>query len=242
MARPSVMITGGLRGLGLRLAQTYLRYDYNVIVSQCTIDTAHEEALADLTRLGHAQCMHMDLRKMDLLEAFWQESLRYPCPDIWINNAGVSYSALTSRSSEDQLNDLLDINLRHTGVLACRVAERMSALGRGHMINIVSHQAVSGGVGLSAYGLSKGAMLGLSRDLAKEWGVRGVRVNAVAPGFMLTDMTGHLSEELINDFCCQNTLGCLSPLDEITQAIYDISQWRHVSGQLFVLDSRILNN
>jgi len=176
---------------------------------------------------------------MDSVNAFWMQSLELDCPEIWINNAGVSYSALTSRISEPDLNELIDVNARHTSVLAQRMAERMAAEKGGHILNIVSHQALGGGVGLSAYALSKGFVYGFTKDLAVSYGSQKVRVNAICPGFMPTDMTQGLSEEVRELYRLQNALQELSPLEEICRAIYDISQWKHVSGQMFVLDSRV---
>lgn len=234
-----VMITGGLSGLGFALAQHFLKQSLQVDVTFRTDDELHRLRLQELQAMGEVEAFSVDLLKSKETLAWARQQLSCANYDLWINNAATSCSSLLVKTSQQDFDNVMMVNAKHTMQLTRLVVAAMAQRGLGHMINILSHQAWMGYPGLSAYAASKGFLLGLTQDLAREYGADNVRVNGVCPGFMETGMTEGLTEQEVNVFRSANTLGRFNTMEQIVQAIGDIARWEHVSGQVFVLDSRV---
>ncbi|OED35846.1 hypothetical protein AB834_03890 [PVC group bacterium (ex Bugula neritina AB1)] len=236
-----VIITGGLDGLGYDLCSFYLKRGHDVFLSYFTDDDFHEKNFLTLDSLGKVERCHMDLRDQVSIDHFFDRCLREKCPDIWINNAGVSYSSLTLRLSGNDFDDMFKVNAQGTAYLSRKIAFKMALRKKGHILNVISHQAYGGrSMGLSGYAFSKGYLLGFTKDLAEEYGVQNIQCNAICPGFMKTRMSKFLTKDSVEKYRLENTLKDLASMESICQSVYDISFWPQVSGQTFVLDSRVL--
>ncbi|HLG21658.1 MAG TPA: SDR family NAD(P)-dependent oxidoreductase, partial [Candidatus Manganitrophaceae bacterium] len=157
-----------------------------------------------------------------------------------INSAAITGDILFSRMEEGEWDQVIGVNL--SGVFFCmREAGRaMVEKGEGHIINISSYAAYTGRVGQASYAASKRGLIALTQSAAKEWGRSGVQVNAVLPGYLPTPMTASLPPVEKKRMIQENTLGRPSTLEEVSRFIFDLSRMKHVSGQVFNLDSRIL--
>ena len=160
--------------------------------------------------------------------------------DILVNNAGVSDDGFVEDQTLDELTRVVDVNL--VSVLdLCRLAgPLLLASGHGVVVNVASMYGVVGSRGpMLAYNATKGAVVNLTRHLAAQWGPRGVRVNALAPGYFPTDMTGHLSDEAIRTSICRKTLlGRVPELEEIDGPFLFLASdaSSYVTGQSLVVD------
>ena len=154
--------------------------------------------------------------------------------DILVNNAGITRDGLMMRMSEQQWDMVINVNLKSAFNFTHALTPIMMRQRSGSIINMSSVVGVSGNAGQANYSASKAGMIGLTKSMAKEIGSRGIRVNAIAPGFIITDMTGALSEEVRNEWAKQIPLrrgG--TPEDVANAALFlasDLSSY--VSGQV----------
>ena len=134
---------------------------------------------------------------------------------------------------------MLDVNLRGAFLCARAVARPMIRQRDGHIINLSSLAARRGPAGQSSYAAAKAGLVGLTQSLAKELGSRNVRVNAIFPGMMPTNMTAKMSAEQLAAFAHANALGRINSPDEVARFIVFLATTQNISGQVFALDSRI---
>ena len=160
--------------------------------------------------------------------------------DVLINNAGLTKDGLLVRMSEQDWDDVLDTNL--TGPFHCMrsAGEAMMKQGAGHIINIGSIVGVQGREGQANYSASKSGLIGLTKAAAREWGPYNIKVNAVLPGYLPTDMGAAASDAVRERVVKENALGRVSAPTEVAEFIYRLSLMNNVSGQMFNLDSRVL--
>lgn len=213
------LITGAAGGLGRALAENFIRAGWVAIAASRTeLDVASADSVQQFVAGAVAQHGRID---------------------CLINNAGVTGDALLSQMSDEQWDRVLDVNLR--GAFRCvrAVARQMAKQRDGHIINISSFSARAGARGQANYAASKAGLIGLTQSLAKELGSRNVRVNAVLPGVLPTNMTAQLNAEQMEEFARANTLGRINSLDEVARFIVFLASTQNISGQVFQLDSRI---
>ncbi|HAV61804.1 MAG TPA: beta-ketoacyl-ACP reductase [Verrucomicrobiales bacterium] len=160
--------------------------------------------------------------------------------DVLINNAGVTADNLLPKIADEDWQRVLDVNLKGAFLCSQAVLETMMFNQRdGHIINISSFAAKNGHFGQSNYVAAKAGMVGLTQSLAKEAGRRSVRVNAIFPGVLDTPMTAHLTPGQKQQLAGANVLGRTTTVEEVAGFIVHLAGMRHVSGQVFQLDSRI---
>ena len=189
-------VTGGARGIGRAIAMELGRQGANLIITYRREEHLASAVAGDIRALG-ASCtsVHVDVRNQEDLEALFEEGRqRYGKIDILVNNAGVTEDGLVMRMSDDSWDRVIETNLRGA-FLATRLALRQMTRARwGRVINITSVSGVMGNAGQANYAAAKAGMIGFTRAVAREVASRQVTVNAVAPGFVLTDLTAGLSD------------------------------------------------
>jgi NAD(P)-dependent dehydrogenase (short-subunit alcohol dehydrogenase family) len=183
-----VLVSGASRGIGRAIAEGFARREARVIV------TGRESATLEKTAkdIG-ATPIVCDVAKSAAIDRLVKSALdQFGHIDTLINVAGVNRRMLAEKLSEDDYDFILDINLKGPFLLSLAVGKAMLQRGKGNQINIVSLNNDRPLKGVMPYAMSKSALSQMTRSLAMEWGPRGIRVNAIAPGFVLTDLTKKL--------------------------------------------------
>lgn len=192
------IITGASRGIGKAVARKYAEEGASVALTARNINDEVLDFVAELETLGvKAKAYTSDASIFDsaheLVREVHQEFGRI---DILVNNAGITQDALMMRMTEEQWDNVININLKGAFNLIHAVTPIMMKQRSGNIINMSSVVGVSGNAGQANYAASKAGMIGLTMSIAKEMGSRGIRANTIAPGFISTDMTHALSEDI----------------------------------------------
>ncbi|HTD65201.1 MAG TPA: SDR family NAD(P)-dependent oxidoreductase [Candidatus Limnocylindria bacterium] len=223
-----VLITGAGGGLGRALLNEFASSDWHVIAGIRALAADTDSSLA------------LDVTQPEQIDrAVGSVTKRFGRIDALINNAGVTADALCSQLKDADWTRVLDVNLRGAFLCSKAVARSMMRQREGHIINISSFGARSGPAGQSNYAAAKAGLVGLTHSLAKELGSRNVRVNAIFPGVMSTNMTAHMSAERLEAFAQSNALGRINSVEEVARFIVFLATTQNISGQVFQLDSRI---
>jgi 3-oxoacyl-[acyl-carrier protein] reductase len=198
LAGKTAIVTGGGRGIGRAIATELARGGANLIITYRGNQSLADAVARDLRSTFHAdvRTTQCDVRSGQDIDRVMNEARQaFGTVHILVNNAGMTSDNLVMRLSEEAWDDVIDTNLRGT-FLACKAALRPMLKERwGRIINITSVVGVAGNPGQSNYAAAKAGIIGFSRSLALEVASRGITVNCIAPGFVLTDMTAGLSDE-----------------------------------------------
>jgi 3-oxoacyl-[acyl-carrier protein] reductase len=190
------VVTGSARGIGRAIALELAHRGADVVVSDVDESQARSTAtqIAELGRRSEA--IVCDVSNRDQMDALVQKSVdKMGALDIFINNAGITADTLALRMTEDQWSRVLDINLKGT-FFGCQSAAKVMVKARqGKIVNIASVVGITGNAGQANYSASKAGVIALTRTLARELAARNINVNAVAPGFIETEMTKQLPEK-----------------------------------------------
>ena len=198
LANKVAIITGAGRGIGRAIALKYAQEGASVAITDLKIDESVEAFIKELEALGvKAKAYASNAANFDDAHKLVDEVVAdFGRIDVLVNNAGITRDGLMMRMSEEQWDLVINVNLKSAFNLIHAVTPVMVKQRSGSIINMASVVGVSGNAGQANYSASKAGMIGLAKSIAKELGARGIRANAIAPGFIITDMTGALSEEV----------------------------------------------
>lgn len=253
MAVMVVIITGASRGLGRETALALGRLGHSLVVVYRKAGDAAREVVRqidqeiDQTENGGANAIsgqtafsyQADIsHKPDVVGLLEATIDRWGRVDALINNAGIAMDSLLLRQPEDGWDKVIQTNLTGCFHTTQVISNAMKDSGGGHILNISSRSGLMGKEGQAAYSASKAALLGLTRSAALELGAFNVRVNALLPGYMPTDM-GAQAKEAMQRAQATSALGCLSDPAEVAGFIAWLIQTNNITGQVFSLDSRI---
>ena len=192
------IVTGGSRGIGRAVAVTLAGAGFDVAICYSENEAAAKECVSECESRGvHAMCMKADVSNPDDVERF-VASVKEVLGgvDVLVNNAGITRDGLLIGMSVGDYEKVLDTNLKGAFLCTKAVLKDMMKKRSGRIINITSVVGITGNAGQSNYCASKAGLIGLTKSVAREYGGRGICVNAVAPGFIETDLTKSLSEEV----------------------------------------------
>jgi 3-oxoacyl-[acyl-carrier protein] reductase len=192
------LVTGGSRGIGRAIATSLAAAGATVVVNYKGNAAAADEVVRDIgAEDGQALAIQADISQSEEVERMFKSVLdRYGRLDILVNNAGITRDTLLLRMKEDDFDAVLDTNLR--GVFLCTKAalRPMTKARGGRIINITSVVGLMGNAGQSNYAAAKAGIIGFTKSTAREMASRGITINAVAPGYIETELTGLLSEQI----------------------------------------------
>lgn len=240
--RQVVLITGASRGLGRRLALGFGTSGYRVAVHFASAQHDADEVTAEIRRAGgDAVPVRADLSSPDRVERMIQQILdAWGRIDLLVNNAAIIADAPLVSLSEEAWDRVVGVNLSGPFYTMRAVAGIMGEQGGGGIINIVSAAGIRGSRGQANYAAAKAGLIGLTRTAAREWGPLNIRVNAVSPGFMETDMTKTVSDGVKGRALEQSCLDRYSDPEEVVLFVKGLTGMPGVTGQVFHLDSRIV--
>ena len=201
---------------------------------------ALEEVQAEIEGNGGQASSHVcDLGDFSLFAATIESiAEQYGRLDVLVNNAGMTRDGLLLRMSEEDFDSVIDVNLKAT-FIGCKAAARPMMRGRwGRMINLTSVTGLNGNAGQANYAAAKAGIVGLTKTIAKEFGSKGITANAIAPGFIETDMTAVLSEDIRNGVEASVPLRRYGQPEEIASAVSFLTSegGGYMTGQVLVVD------
>ena len=201
------LVTGAGRatGIGKAVAQRFAEQGADVAILVRSINETTDNIVADLEACGvKAKAYAANAASFEEAhEVVKQVVADFGRLDVLVNNAGITKDGLMMRMSEAQWDDVIEVNLKSAFNFIHAVTPVMAKQRGGSIINMSSVVGVSGNAGQCNYAASKAGMIGLTKSIAKEMGPRGIRANAIAPGFIVTDMTAQLSEQVREAWCQQ---------------------------------------
>jgi 3-oxoacyl-[acyl-carrier protein] reductase len=235
----NVLVTGGSRGIGLAIAKRLADAGFNVI-AVARRESDDLRAAIDAAKQGNLHFRPCDLGAIDALPAF-VKSLRDEFGPIYglINNAGIGTEGLLATMHNSDIEALVRLNVLSPVVLTKYIVRHMMADREGRIVNISSIIASTGYNGLSVYGATKAAATGFTRSLAREVGKLGITVNAIAPGFIDTELTQSLGGEGRDKIAKRSALRRLPEADDVARMVeYLFSDGgRNITGSVLTIDA-----
>jgi 3-oxoacyl-[acyl-carrier protein] reductase len=213
----AALVTGGSRGLGRAIALKLADCGADVVITYVSSAEAAAKVVRDIeTRGVKSMALQADAIQMDKADEIVQKVVaEYDKLDILVNNAGINRDNLILRMSEQDWNEVISTNLK--GVFNyCKAAAKPMLRNRGgSIVNMSSVVGISGNAGQSNYAASKAGIIGFTKSYAKELASRNIRANVIAPGYITTDMTSRLAEDLLQTISEQTPLGRPGNADEV---------------------------
>ena len=236
------LITGGANGIGKVTAQMFLKEGAKVVISDYNAE-AGEEALREFGYHENASFIRADVTDTQQVETMVQSVLNmHGKIDTLVNNAGITIDGFLTKMDEDAWEKVIAVNL--SGVFKCTkaVATAMLEQGSGVILNASSVVGIHGNIGQTNYAATKAGVIGLTKSWAKEFGRKGIRVNAVAPGFIVTDMTAKVPQKVLDRMEAQTPLGKLGRPEDIAAAYLFLASEdaRYINGAVLSVDGGLV--
>ena len=241
-SRRTVLVTGASRGLGLGIARKLASEGHHVIALARQKSKQVTEAIAEAKSAKHGALdfVSFDLGKIDAIPEF-VKTLRKDFGPLFglVNNAAIGHDGALAMMHNSRIEELVRVNTLSPVVLTKYVVRAMMSEGAGRIVNVASIIASTGYSGLSVYAATKASMIGFTRSLAREVGRLGITVNAVAPGFIETDMTHGLVGEQHAQVVRRSALRRLAEVDDVVNAVdYLLSdKARNITGTVLTVDA-----
>lgn len=237
----AALVTGASRGIGREIAFELAREGASVAVNYAGSEAKALELVDEIKAMGRdAFAIQADVSNSDSVTDMVKETVeRFGKLDILVNNAGITKDNLLMRMKESEWDDVININLKGVFLSTKAVTRQMMKQRSGRIINISSIVGVSGNAGQANYVAAKSGVIGLTKTAAKELSSRGITVNAIAPGFITTDMTDKLNEEVKAEMLKQIPLARFGEPKDIARTVvflasedsgYMTGQTLHVDG------------
>lgn len=232
------IITGASRGIGRAVALALAAEGAKVVVNYASSSDAAQQVVTAITDAGgSAMALQADVSKLEQVDALFNETLeKFGRVDVLVNNAGITRDTLLLRMKPEDWQAVIDLNL--TGVFLCTraVSKLMLKQRSGRIINIASVSGQMGNPGQANYSAAKAGVIGFTKTVAKELASRGITVNAVAPGFIATDMTSELKSDEILKYIPLGRYGEPEEVAGMVRFLAADSAAAYITGQVFNVD------
>ena len=234
------LITGATRGIGKQIAITLAKEGYNIALNYRKENEDLENAKKEIAELGvEVLAVQCDVSKYEDCERFVKEIIeKFGHIDVLVNNAGITRDCLLIRMKEEDFKQVIDTNLGGTYNVTKNVISYMMKAHSGRIINISSVVGIVGNAGQTNYSASKAGIIGFTKSLAKEVASRNILVNAIAPGFIETDMTGVLKEEIKNEIAKNIPMKRMGSAQEVAKVVKFLTSddSSYITGQVINVD------
>jgi 3-oxoacyl-[acyl-carrier protein] reductase len=246
VSKRTIIITGGSKGIGRAICLRFAREGARIVFVHYDPDDLAEKETLELLDTMNVEAMSekLDVSSFQDVEGFFQRMIKdFQRVDVLVNNAGITRDAFLMRMSEEQWDQTLQVNLKSVFNCTKAVTRSMIKERSGRIINISSVVGQIGNIGQSNYVASKAGIMGFTKTVARELASRGITVNAVAPGFINTEMTQKLPDKAKEAFLSQIPMGRVGEPDEVADTVYWLAsegatyitgQVIHVSGGLYM--------
>lgn len=234
------VVTGASRGIGKAIAMKFAQLGATVVINyNGSAQKAEEVKQSIIADGGRAVIKQCNVADYDACEAFIKEVIdQFGRIDILVNNAGITKDGLIMRMSEEDFTNVVDVNLKGTFHCIRFASRQMMKQRSGRIINMSSVVGLSGNAGQINYAASKAGVIGMTKSAAKELASRGITVNAIAPGYIETDMTNVLSDKVKEETMKQIPLGRLGQTGDIAAAAAFLASGEagYITGQVLAVD------
>lgn len=235
------LVTGGSRGIGKAIALKLAKAGYDIVINYAGNTQAAEETVSEIKALGvNAEAYKFDVsNKQEVDENISKIIEKYGRIDVLINNAGITRDDLFIRMDEDKWLNVINTNLNSAYYVSKPVVKLMMKQRSGSIVNTTSVVGVYGNAGQANYSSAKAGLIGFTKSLAKELGARNIRVNAVAPGFIATDMTKDLTNT--EEYLKLISLKRFGTAEDVAQAVKFLAvDAQYVTGQVLEVDGGMI--
>ena len=230
------LVTGGTRGIGRKIAEKFAENGYNLVLNYVSSNVDLEVIKEAFKKYNNiVLILKADVSKYEECENLVKEAInKFGKVDVLVNNAGITKDGLIAMMKEENFSKVIDVNLKGTFNMCRNLVPYMMKNKSGNIVNISSVVGIVGNAGQSNYAASKAGVIGFSKALAKELAVRNIRVNAVAPGFIDTDMTSILSDKVKENIYSQIPLKRMGKAKEVANVVYFLSseESSYITGQV----------
>ena len=240
LAGKTAIITGASRGIGAEIARKFAAEGARVVVNYSGSKEKAEAVVEEIQgNGGEAIAVKANVADAEAVKALVDETMKtFGSVDVLVNNAGITRDNLMMRMKDDEWDDVINTNLKGVFVCTKAVTRQMMKQRSGRIVNIASIVGVMGNAGQANYVAAKAGVIGLTKTTARELASRGVTANAVAPGFITTDMTDKLSEDIQQSMLGQIPLGRFGKPEEVAKAALFLAsdEASYMTGQTLHLD------
>lgn len=237
-----VFVTGGSRGIGKEVALKYAKEGYNIVINYVSDKTDVIKLKEEIESVNKDICaliLKADVTNGNEIEEVVRKAVEeFGKIDVLINNAGITKDNLLMRMSEEEFDKVIEVNLKGTYIVTKIVSKYMMKKRQGSIINMSSVVGVTGNAGQCNYSASKAGIIGFTKSLARELSSRNIRSNAIAPGFIETDMTDVLSDEVKENVHSQIPLKRMGTAKEVSELVYFLGSdaSSYITGQVINID------
>lgn len=236
----TALVTGASRGIGRAIALTLAKEGYAVAVNYAGSREAAEAVRDEITAAGgQAFILQGDVSSAeDVDRIFKTVKEEFGFLDVLVNNAGITRDSLLVRMKENQWDEVIDTDLKSNFLTVKAAGAMMMRRKKGVIINIASVSGIIGNMGQLNYSAAKAGVIGLTKAAARELAPRGIRVNAVAPGFIVTDMTDKIPDDLKDGMLRSIPLGRFGGAEEVAKAVAFLASDKasYITGQVLKVD------
>ncbi len=236
----TAVVTGGTRGIGFAIAKKLAGNGANVAVIATRAGEAADRAVAELAAAGVTAKLYLcDIRNAEAVDAAAAEILAdFGSVDVLVNNAGITRDNILPGLSAEDIDDVIDVDLKGAIFVTRAFVRSMMRKRSGSIINISSVVGLMGNRGQANYAAAKAGLIGFTKTIAKEYGGRGIRCNAVAPGYIATEMTAALPEEAREQLVKSLPLGRLGDPDDVADTVLFLAgdASRYITGEVIKVD------
>lgn len=237
------LVTGGGRGIGQFIAEELARQGAHLFLGGTNLEVAEKTAETMRNKGYNASAVRLDVSRSEEVQSVFDSIAKeHKLLDILVNNAGITRDGLLVRMKEDDWDQVLDVNLKGAFLCGQQAVKQMMRQKQGSIVNVSSIVGLSGNFGQANYTAAKAGLIGLTKTMARETASRGITVNAVAPGFIDTEMTRTLDDKVKDELLQKIPLGRFGTPEDVAYSVAFLvsDRARYITGQVIGVNGGML--